>query len=48
MFYEGIDYTSLLAVMDMLGIAGRHRRKTLVLVQILESEARVLRNRQAG
>ena len=44
-FYEGIDYASLAAVMDMLGIAQRQRRKTLAMVQVLEAEARVLRNR---
>ncbi len=46
LFYEGIDYTSLLAVMDMHGIKPKKRRTVLMHVRILEDEARKLRNKQ--
>lgn len=45
-FYEGIDYSSLLAVMDMHGIKPKKRRAVLMHVRILEDEARKLRNKQ--
>ncbi|MEG0936574.1 MAG: DUF1799 domain-containing protein [Comamonas sp.] len=45
-FYEGIDYASLLAVMDMHGIKPKKRRTVLMQVRILEDEARKLRNKQ--
>jgi len=45
-FYEGIDYASLLAVMDMHGIKPKKRRAVLMQVRILEDEARKLRNKQ--
>ena len=45
-FYEGIDYASLLAVMDMQGIKPKKRRTVLMHVRILEDEARKLRNKQ--
>lgn len=45
-FYEGIDYASLMAVMDMHGIHPNERRALLAQVRILEDEARKLRNKQ--
>ncbi|WP_255437672.1 DUF1799 domain-containing protein [Comamonas flocculans] len=43
-YYEGIDRASLLSTMDMLGIQRSKRRAVLMQVQILESEAKLLRN----
>lgn len=45
-FYEGIDYSSLLAVMEIHGIKQDERQPVLAQVRILEDEARKLRNKQ--
>ena len=42
--YEGIDHACLRATMDMLGIRPSRRRSVLLHVQVLESEAKRLRN----
>ena len=37
--YEGIDYASLQAAMDLLGIARKRRRDVFWMVRVLEAEA---------
>ena len=44
-FYDGIDANALLATMDLLGIKRKQRTRVFWQVQILESEARKLRNK---
>lgn len=42
--YDGIDQAGLLACMQMLGIKKSKRANVLMQVQVMESEARRLRN----
>ena len=43
--YDGIDHAALESTMRMLGINKKHRARVFWQVQILEDEARELRNR---
>lgn len=43
--YEGIEYTSLEAVMRMQGIAKKKQRDVFWMVRVMEDEARKLRNK---
>ena len=43
-YWAGIDHSSLRACMQMLGIKKRKQRDVLLQVQVIESEARLLRN----
>lgn len=45
-FYDGIDRSSLFSCMQMLGIKRRKQRDVLLQIQIIESEARVHRNKE--
>jgi hypothetical protein len=43
-YYDGIDASSLLALMDIVGVKHKRRRAVFCQVQVLEAEARELRN----
>lgn len=45
-WYQGIDHQSLYACMQMLGIKPKHQAQVFQQVQILENEARELRNQK--
>lgn len=46
MYYDGIDRTSLASTMGMLGVRKNKRRDVFLQVQILEAEAKTLRNQR--
>jgi len=45
-YYEGIDHASLVATMELLGVKKSKRRDVFLQVQILEAEAKPLRNQR--
>lgn len=45
-WYEGIDHQALYACMQMLGIKRKHQAQVFGVVQIMEDEARKLRNQR--
>lgn len=45
-WYQGIDHQSLYACMQMQGIKQKHQARVFHQVQILETEARELRNQK--
>lgn len=44
--YDGIDQACLLAAMDMLGVRKQDRQRVYWQVQVMEDEARPLRNQK--
>lgn len=44
-YFQGVDYTALEAVMRMHNVPKKHRRSTFQMVRIMEDEARKWRNK---